>query len=106
MFSKKLSSAVVIFSLASIFFLIAGCGQKKSDINLPENEAKQFQEADEEQSKASNAGLKGAEKSPAGEFKKFYLDEWPTLAWPCGFDLSPESLYERATGKRIEWLTN
>ncbi len=40
------------------------------------------------------------------EFKKFYLDEWPTLAWPCGFDLSPESLYERATGKRIEWLTN
>jgi hypothetical protein len=34
------------------------------------------------------------------EFKKFYLDEWPTLAWPCGFDLAPESLYERATGKR------
>ena len=30
------------------------------------------------------------------EFKKFYLDEWPTLAWPCGFDLAPESLYERA----------
>ena len=39
-------------------------------------------------------------------FKKFYLDEWPTLAWPCGFDLAPESLYERATGKRLEWLTN
>jgi len=34
------------------------------------------------------------------EFMKFYLDEWPTLAWPCGFDLAPESLYERATGKR------
>jgi hypothetical protein len=34
------------------------------------------------------------------EFKKFYLDEWPTLAWPCGFDLAPESLYERVTGKR------
>lgn len=33
------------------------------------------------------------------EFKKFYLDGWPTLAWPCGFDLAPESLYERATGK-------
>lgn len=31
-------------------------------------------------------------------FKAFYLDEWPTLPWPCGFDLSPESLYERATG--------
>ena len=38
------------------------------------------------------------------EFQKFYLDEWPTLAWPCGFDLAPESLYERATGKRVEWL--
>ena len=34
------------------------------------------------------------------EFKKFYLDEWPTLAWPCGFDLAPESLYERAMGKQ------
>ena len=40
------------------------------------------------------------------EFQKFYLDEWPTLAWPCGFDLAPESLYERATGKRVEWLIN
>ncbi len=37
------------------------------------------------------------------EFKKFYLDEWPTLAWPCGFDLAPESLYERVTGKRADW---
>lgn len=38
------------------------------------------------------------------EFRKFYLDEWPTLAWPCGFDVAPESLYERATGKKIAWL--
>ena len=37
------------------------------------------------------------------EFKRFYLDEWPTLAWPCGFDLAPESLYERVTGKRVGW---
>ena len=35
---------------------------------------------------------------------KFHLDDWPTVAWPCGFDVSPESLYERATGRRIEWL--
>ena len=40
------------------------------------------------------------------EFKRFYLDEWPTLAWPCGFDLAPESLYERVTGKQVEWVTN
>jgi hypothetical protein len=32
-------------------------------------------------------------------FSKFYLDSWPTLAWDCGFDLAPESLYLRATGK-------
>ena len=38
------------------------------------------------------------------EFKQFFLDEWPTLAWSCGFDISPETLYERATGKRIAWL--
>jgi len=38
------------------------------------------------------------------EFKQFYLDKWPTLAWSCGFDVAPETLYERATGKRIAWL--
>lgn len=32
-------------------------------------------------------------------FKNFYLDSWPTLAWDCGFDISPESLYFRVTGK-------
>lgn len=37
-------------------------------------------------------------------FANFFLDDWPTLAWPCGFDFSPESLYERATGKEIRWL--
>jgi len=40
------------------------------------------------------------------EFQRFYLDDWPTLAWPCGFDFSPESLYERATGESILWLHN
>ena len=29
------------------------------------------------------------------EFSQFYLDSWPTLAWKCGFDLAPESLYEK-----------
>ncbi len=33
------------------------------------------------------------------EFSKFYLDSWPTLAWQCGFDIAPESLYFMATGK-------
>jgi len=37
------------------------------------------------------------------EFAKFSLDEWPTLVWPCGFDLSPEMLYERVTGKQPVW---
>lgn len=37
-------------------------------------------------------------------FSSFYLDEWPTLAWPCGFDLAPETLYERVTGKPPSWL--
>ncbi len=31
------------------------------------------------------------------KFAEFYLDEWPTLAWKCGFDISPEFLYERLT---------
>ena len=42
----------------------------------------------------------------AAQFAQFKLDEWPTLAWDCGFDVSPEMLYERATGKVIEWLNN
>jgi hypothetical protein len=37
------------------------------------------------------------------EFSKFTLDEWPTLVWPCGFDLAPEMLYEMVTGKRPTW---
>lgn len=26
-------------------------------------------------------------------FARFYLDEWPTLAWECGFDIAPEALH-------------
>ena len=40
------------------------------------------------------------------EFRQFFLDEWPTLVWPCGFDLSPETLYELATGTPPSWLQN
>jgi hypothetical protein len=32
-------------------------------------------------------------------FSRFYLDSWPTLAWECGFDVAPETLYLMATGK-------
>lgn len=39
-------------------------------------------------------------KDPA-EFARFHLDEWPTVAWDCGFDLDPEYLYELATGKAV-----
>jgi len=37
-------------------------------------------------------------RDPA-KFATFYLDDWPTIAWDCGFDVAPESLYSRATGK-------
>jgi hypothetical protein len=39
-------------------------------------------------------------------FSNFYLDSWPTLAWECGFDIAPESLYIMVTGKtKIESIT-
>jgi hypothetical protein len=37
-------------------------------------------------------------------FKSFKLDEWATVVWECGFDVSPETLYERATGKSVNWI--
>jgi Protein of unknown function (DUF2442) len=37
------------------------------------------------------------------KFREFYLDDWPTIAWKCGFDLSPETLYERMTGRQPCW---
>ncbi|ATG88752.1 DUF2442 domain-containing protein [Methylomonas koyamae] len=50
-------------------------------------------------------------KYPAAEplrdksrFQQFSLDEWSTVVWDCGFDVSPETLYERAMGKNITWL--
>jgi hypothetical protein len=38
------------------------------------------------------------------QFARFYLDSWPTLAWECGFDVSPESLYHRLK-KHVNQLT-
>ena len=37
-------------------------------------------------------------RDPAA-FAAFRLDGWPTLAWDCGFDVAPESLYSRAMGQ-------
>ncbi len=37
------------------------------------------------------------------QFRQFHLDSWPTLAWDCGFDVSPETLYERLAGKAPAW---
>ncbi|WAR44521.1 DUF2442 domain-containing protein [Methylomonas rapida] len=37
-------------------------------------------------------------------FKLFRLDDWATVVWDCGFDVSPETLYERATSKRVDWF--
>ena len=28
-------------------------------------------------------------------FSRFHLDSWPVLAWDCGFDVAPETLYEK-----------
>jgi len=44
-----------------------------------------------------------AELRDPAKFAQFQLDEWPTLAWPCGFDLAPEYLYELLTGSPPAW---
>jgi len=38
-------------------------------------------------------------------FARFHLDSWPTLAWPCGFDIAPETLYQLLTGKQPAWVS-
>jgi hypothetical protein len=30
------------------------------------------------------------------EFRRFFLDPWPTVAWESGYDIAPERLYEMA----------
>jgi hypothetical protein len=42
--------------------------------------------------------------SELDQFKDFYLDPWPTLAWRCGYDIAPETLYFMATGKSPSWV--
>lgn len=39
-------------------------------------------------------------------FSRFYLDSWPTLAWECGFDIAPESLYRRLTETQPDKVEN
>jgi hypothetical protein len=34
-------------------------------------------------------------------FAEFYLDEWPTLAWPCGFDIAPETLHSMCVSNAV-----
>ena len=30
------------------------------------------------------------------QFRRFFLDPWPTVAWESGYDIAPERLYEMA----------
>lgn len=30
------------------------------------------------------------------QFRRFFLDSWPTVAWESGYDIAPERLYEMA----------
>jgi hypothetical protein len=30
------------------------------------------------------------------QFRRFYLDSWPTVAWESGYDIAPERLYALA----------
>ena len=30
------------------------------------------------------------------EFRRLFLDSWPTVAWESGYDIAPERLYEMA----------
>jgi hypothetical protein len=39
-------------------------------------------------------------------FSRFQLDSWPTLAWECGFDIAPESLYRRLLEAQSEKVEN
>jgi hypothetical protein len=36
--------------------------------------------------------------------KEFYLDPWPTLAWKCGYDIAPETLYDLFVSQRMTYM--
>jgi predicted small lipoprotein YifL len=76
---KALATVSVVMVTCTVLFL-SGCGEKKGELNLPDQEAKQLKAAEKpvareaEPAKAEEAivGAKVA-AGPNGEFKKFYV---------------------------------
>lgn len=81
--TKNVFTVSNIFFLAFIICVVAiGCGQKKDQLNLPEQEARQLKTADAPAAGANDAtvnaeGVSKPSSAPSGEFKKFsvYTDQ-------------------------------
>ena len=66
--SKRAFLTLATVGIMCLCVSVTGCGQKKDELNLPEQEQKQLQNME---SKAPVASVKGVK--PSGEFKKFYV---------------------------------
>jgi predicted small lipoprotein YifL len=79
---RKVILASVTVSALFVFLSMAGCGERKSELNLPDQESKQLKAADAKQVKTAESGPQAKPEAPAtgvkaasptGEFKKFFV---------------------------------
>ena len=72
---RNVFSASAGLIAALVFFSISGCGELKSELNLPPQESKQLQAAEGVPAPDSDSGKETVAKaaSKGGEFKKFFV---------------------------------
>ena len=70
---KKIFFISATIAVVGVFLMIAGCGQKSNELNLPEQETKQLNAAKAGMDKEANPNAIVKAAPASGEFKKFYV---------------------------------
>lgn len=116
---RRVTIFSAVISVLCIVLTMAGCGERKSVLNLPEQESKQLIAAGGVAPvKVEEAAIKGARAAePTGEFKKFYIyadqgyfkNHYVPSGWMGDYgdvklnDASPDKPYSRKTCIKITY---
>ena len=116
---RKIALASITVLALFVFLSLAGCGERKSELNLPDQETKQLQAAEgdpQARAELSPAGKKPASSPGAsGEFKKFFVyadqgyfkNHYIPSGWMGDYgdikfnDASPDKPYSRKNSIKI-----